>query len=173
MSNLQMNRLVESNVFLEGESLLGRCSEVKLPDVAWKEIEQKAAGLVGTVLLPGALEKFSATFKWNAIYSDVLKKLGDPRKSLRVQVYGNLAENGPEGFMDEKQVKVTLRGWFSKNAPGTFKSHENAESESTMSVNYYKLEIDGELIWEIDVLANIYITPDGDVLEKLRTNLGI
>jgi P2 family phage contractile tail tube protein len=47
------------------------------------------------------------------------------------------------------------------------------ELETDFAVYYCKLEIDGEAIVEIDVLANIYKVAGVDKLAKYRANLGI
>jgi len=41
-----------------------------------------------------------------------------------------------------------------------------------MSVNYAKLIVDGEEIFEIDVLENIYKVEGVDILETYRNNIG-
>ena len=52
------------------------------------------------------------------------------------------------------------------------KPQDNAEYETTMSVNYAKLIVDGEEIFEIDVLENIYKVEGVDILETYRNNIG-
>ena len=44
---------------------------------------------------------------------------------------------------------------------------------TTVSVQYYKLEIDGEEIVEIDVINNIYKVGGEDLLAERRQNLGL
>ena len=50
---------------------------------------------------------------------------------------------------------------------------EDTELESTVAVQYYKLEIDGEEIVEIDVINNIYKVGGEDLLAERRQNLGL
>jgi hypothetical protein len=60
-----------------------------------------------------------------------------------------------------------------KNFPGfSFKQHDNVEAESSLGVTYYKLVINGKIVVEIDVLANIYKVNGEDMLTNYRSNIG-
>ena len=64
-------------------------------------------------------------------------------------------------------------GYPKAHPGGSFKAKEDTELENTFTVNYYKLEIDGEEIVEIDVMNNIYKVGGEDLLAERRQNLGL
>ena len=66
-----------------------------------------------------------------------------------------------------------VRGYPKAHPGGSFKAKEDTELENTFTVNYYKLEIDGEEIVEIDVMNNIYKVGGEDLLAERRQNLGL
>ena len=55
---------------------------------------------------------------------------------------------------------------------GTIKPQDNAEYETQMSVTYAKLVVNGQDIFEIDVLENIYKVGSKDILSSFRRNIG-
>ena len=55
---------------------------------------------------------------------------------------------------------------------GNFVQHETPDLESEFTCYYSKLEIDGESIVELDVLANIYKVGNVDILQAYRQNIG-
>ncbi len=44
---IQINRITNANIYLDGNNLLGRASEIKLPDISMIMQEHKALGMVG------------------------------------------------------------------------------------------------------------------------------
>ena len=76
------------------------------------------------------------------------------------------------GKIAEVPAVAYLSGTFKEFPLGNFKPQDNAEYETTMSVNYAKLVINGEEIFEIDVLANIYKVDGVDILAVYRANIG-
>lgn len=49
---IQINRITNANIYLDGNNLLGRATEIKLPDVSLIMQEHKALGMVGKIELP-------------------------------------------------------------------------------------------------------------------------
>lgn len=158
---------------MDGVSLLGRAEEITLPDVKYKESDHKALGMFGEMGFTSGMEKLTAKIKWNSFYPEVLKKTANPFKAIKLQVRGNMEIY--EGADRVNQVPVvvylTVR---SKGTPlGTFKAQDNVEGETEFSVSYYKQDIAGETITEVDVEANIWMVDGEDLLATYRTNLGI
>ena len=92
---------------------------------------------------------------------------------MDLMIRSSKAEYDNTGITEEKPIVMYIRG-YSKTLPGgSFKAKEDTELESTVSVQYYKLEIDGEEIVEIDVINNIYKVGGEDLLAERRQNLGL
>ena len=51
MAKIEINRITNANIYLDGANLLGRAEEVKLPDVSMTMQEHKALGMVGLSLI--------------------------------------------------------------------------------------------------------------------------
>lgn len=73
---IQINRITNANIYLDGNNLLGRASEIKLPDISMIMQEHKALGMVGKIELPAGFDKLEGEIKWNSFYHDVMRNLG-------------------------------------------------------------------------------------------------
>ena len=113
------------------------------------------------------------TIKWTYPDNDAQKAFGNFLKPVDLMIRSSKAEYDNTGITDEKPIVMYIRG-YSKTLPGgSFKAKEDTELESTVAVQYYKLEIDGEEIVEIDVINNIYKVGGEDLLAERRQNLGL
>jgi hypothetical protein len=167
-----VNRLTNANIYVNGNSLLGKAEEITLPVIKQKMSEHKALGMVGSVEFPSGIDKLEAKIKWNSFYADIMKQVANPFASLQIQVRANLENYTASGRTGEVPV-VCIMTSSAKDFPmGNFKQHDNVEAETNLNVTYCKLEIDGEVIMEIDVLANIYKVDGTDLLATYRANTG-
>ena len=80
---LEINRLTNANIYVDGNSWLGRAEEVTLPVITSKMSEHKALGMVGMVELFSGIDKLEARIKWNSVYKDVFKKAANPTKPCK------------------------------------------------------------------------------------------
>lgn len=167
-----VNRLTNANVYVDGQSQLGKAEEINLPEITHIMSEHKALGQIGKAEFFSGVDKMEATIKWNAFYADVMKQFADPRKALKIQVRASLENYGSEGLNSEVPCVAYITG-IPKNFPaGNFKQHDNVEASSKMTVTYYKLEIDGEPVVEYDWAANIYMVDGVDIFTNYRNNIG-
>ena len=171
--SIQVNKVTNANVYVDGASWMGRAEEISLPDVAVKMSDHKALGMVGESQLPAGLQKMSAKIKWNAVYSDVMKKTHDPFTACRLMVRASVETY--EGGSRTAQVPcvVYLTGTWMKSGGLNFKPQDNVEMENELNVTAYKMEINGEEIVDIDVLNNRWRVNGVDQLATYRANLGI
>lgn len=173
MASAQVNRLTNANIYINGLSKLGKAEEVTLPMIKHMLAEHKALGMVGKMEFFSGIDKMEMKIKWSSFYDDVMKIFANPLKPMQLQVRGSLETYTPAGRTTEVPVVCFITG-SSKDFPmGTFKQHDNVELESNMSVTYCRLEINGAVIVEIDVMANIYSVAGVDILAQYRNNLGI
>ena len=172
MSKIKINRLTNANIYMDGNNLLGRAEEIQLPQIKHKMADHKALGMVGSAEFFAGIDKLESKIKWNALYPEVLKKAANPFKTIQLQARASLETYNSMGKLAEVPAVAYLSGTFKEFPLGNFKANENAEYETTMSVNYAKLIVDGEEIFEIDVLENIYKVEGVDILEIYRNNIG-
>jgi uncharacterized protein len=169
----QINRLHHANVYLEGLPMLGRCEEASLPEIKWMTDKHKALGLIAQNEYPTQMEGMKAKFKWSSLYPEVFALVADPTKMLRLQVYGSIQVYTGVQLTAEIPVVCFLRGWFNSQKTGDYKAGANVETESEMSVVYYKMVVDGATVLEVDTEANVYAVNGDDKLATLRANLGL
>jgi P2 family phage contractile tail tube protein len=116
------------------------------------------------------LEKLDASFTTNGVRREVLKHFGAfDQTSFNASFRG--AFKGQKGAT--KAVVATLRGGLREVDPGEWKAGEKAEFKYSVSVTYYKLEIDGRVIFEIDPVNCVRVIDGVDQLAAERAALGI
>ena len=169
---IQINRIVNANVYANGSSLMGRVEEIKLPDVTATMTEHKALGMVGKIELPSGFEKLEGEMKFNSLYEDAVALMADPFKAVQLQCRSNIETYGSQGRIEEKSLVTYLTVMFKKNPLGTFKQHENVDVSAAFSCTYVKQVIDGKEVLELDVLANIFRVGGEDKLATYRRNIG-
>ena len=134
--------------------------------------EHKALGMVGSAEFFSGIDKMECKIKWNALYPEVLLATSNPFLSTMIQVRASLETYNGTGRISEVPATAFLIGTFKEFPLGTLKPHDNAEYETTMSVTYAKLIVDGVEIFEIDVLENIYKVNVVDMLSQYKKNTG-
>jgi P2 family phage contractile tail tube protein len=169
---IEINRITNANIYVNGASLLGRADEVKLPDVSAIMQEHKALGMIGKIELPSGFDKLEGEIKWNSLYRDVAKTVANPFRSVQLQCRSNLETYSSQGRIQEVSLVTFLTVMFKKNPLGTYKQHENAEFGSTFSATYIKQVIDGEEMLELDYMANIFRVAGEDMLADYNANIG-
>ena len=172
MSKIEINKLTNANIYLNGNNLLGRAEEIQLPQIKHKMVEHKALGMVGSAEFFAGIDKLECKIKWNALYPFVLTSCANPFMSVMLQVRASLETYNGSGRIKEAPATIFLTGIFKDFPLGNIKPHDNAEYETTMSVTYAKLIVDKQEIFEIDVLQNIYKVGVVDVLDKFKKNIG-
>jgi hypothetical protein len=173
MSNIQVNRVTNANVYVDGRSYLGRVEEMTLPTVKQIMAEHKALGMNGKFELPAGVDKLEARLKWNSFYPEAMTKFANPNVSIQLQIRSSLKTWGSSGVLAEVPVVVHLTCQSKDFPTGAFKQHDNVELESMLACTYCKLVVNGQEIMEIDVLANIHKVNGADILAAYRANLGI
>lgn len=171
--SIQINRITNAVVYVDGNSLLGTVAEATLPTIKHKMAEHQALGMVGVAEFFSGIEKLEAKLKWNSFYRSALVQAGNPMKSVNLQIRGSL--ESWEGGDKEGEVPIVmyLTAVYKDFPMGTFKQSDNVELESNLTVYTAKMEIDGQPVIEFDVLANIYKVEGVDMLATYKANLGI
>ena len=173
MAKIEINRLTNANVYLDGSNnLLGRVEEITLPEIKMKMAEHKALGMVGSIEAFSGFEKLEGKIKWSSLYPDAMKKTANPFKSYDIQVRGSLESWTGQGRTEQKPVVVNLKVTFKKFPGGNFKPQDNVELETDFACTYMKTTVAGEAVVEIDVLENIYKAGGVDMLAQYRSNIG-
>jgi P2 family phage contractile tail tube protein len=162
--------LHNTNMFVGGNSLQGDVPSLNLPKLSVKVEEYRAGGMDAPIDMDMGLEKMEASFTTNGVRREVLKHFGAfDQTGFSASFRG--AFKGQKGAT--KAVVATLRGGLREVDPGEWKPGEKAEFKYAVSVTYYKLEIDGRVMFEIDPLNCVRVIDGVDQLAAERAALGI
>jgi len=172
MPQINVNRVTNANVYINGVSQLGKAEEIDLPKVTMKMVEHKALGMIGSFELPAGLEKMEVRIKWNAVYGDVISNMANPYKAIDFSCRSSVENWSASGRDAESPMKCIFRGTFKEVPTGNFKQHDNVEMESRVAVTYLRLDYNGLPKIEIDVLANIWKVDGVDILANYKANIG-
>lgn len=172
MAKIQINRVTNANVYVDGASFLGRAEEINLPQIKHMMSEHKALGMVGKAEFWSGIEKIECKIKWASLYPEVMKQAANPFKTVALQARASLETYTGQGRTAEVPVVVFLSCAYKDFPLGNFKQHDNAEFETNLSCYYAKMVIDGDEVFEIDVLENIYKVDGEDVLATYKENIG-
>lgn len=172
MAGIAVKRITNANCYLNGNSLLGKVEETKLPEVVATMAEHKALGLVGKLELPSGIDKMEMSIKFNSFYEDVLLKAADPFSPVDLQVRCSRETHTGQGRTAQDPVVTFLKGTFKNYPLGGFKQHENVDAEFKLNITYIKQVIAGKEVLEVDVLNNIFKVGGNDILASYRSNIG-
>ena len=165
-----VNILRNVNLFVDGRGYAGVVDEVSPPKLTVKTEEFRAGGMDAPVEIDQGLEKLECTLKTAAIDAALLRQWGVAQGDLApLTLRGALqSEDGAV-----KAAVVHVRGRVKEIDWGEWKPGEKAQMTAVVACRYYKLEIDGETVHEIDA-ENMIRTVDGvDQLAAQRAALSI
>lgn len=167
-----MNPEVLSNcvAFIDGVSFAGEVTSLTLPKVALKTDAFRGGGMAGEVEVSMGVEKLESGFSTTGVRREALKWFGlSDRTACNAVFRGSF--KGLKGKVTP--VIVTMRGGLKEVDMGDWKPGDKAETKHTMSLTYYKLEVGGRLIYEIDMLGLVLVVDGVDQLAEERSALGL
>ncbi len=170
---MELNTIHNANVYVNGNSQLGRASEFKLPELSISQDETKGLGLVGTIKLPSGVEALEGEINWNSFYPDVFVKIYNPFKACQLMVRANVQVFNAAGLSTEVPMVVMVTATFSKNPLGTFKPKEKAEFSSTYQATEIRQTLSGRETLYFNAFTNQYRVNGRDMLAQMRSNIGI
>ena len=162
--------LFNTNMFVDGMSLQGDVPSLSLPKLTVKTEEYRGGGMDAPVGVDMGLEKLEASFTTNGIRKEVLKYFGAfDQTSFNASFRG--AFKGHKGATTG--AVATLRGGLREVDPGEWAPGAKAEFKYAVDVTYYKLEIDGRVMFEFDPINSVRIIDGVDQLADVRNVLGL
>lgn len=166
--------LTDANVYIDGSDWLGK-AEIELPSITFKMAEVKQFGVLGSTEVPlvGQIEKMEGRIKFKAINPDAMSVFYNPRKASLLDIRAAQQKyNTPYGTTTLESIKVLLRVFPKNIKMMNFKQGADEDSEIEYVANYYKLEIAGKEILEIDQYNYVYRINGADLIADLKSALG-
>lgn len=170
--SVAINQIVNANVYINGNSLLGKAKEIKLPDIEFEQIEHKTLGLVGTIKLPAGLNALEGEVTWDSYYPEVRAQNYNPMKNIQLMVRSDVQVFNSMGLAAEEPLVTIMNVQFNKTTGGSFKPKEALELQDTFQIYSIKQTLAGKEVLFVDVYSNAFRVNGQDVLQKYRTNIG-
>jgi len=155
------------NAFIDGFSYFGLASEAKLPQPKITTEAHRGAGMDGPVGIDMGTEAMSAEVTLSEHRPELLKLLGEQRRLVL-----RPAQVSPDG-VDTDTIIATIGGLITATESGDLKPGANAVLKLVWDVRYYRLEMNGAELVEIDLVAGIRRIGGVDQLAQLRRAMGI
>lgn len=145
-NNLPSFLLRDCMLWADRELYLGQIGDITPPVPQEKVEEMRNAGMIKPREIKMGYEKLEFSFKMPGFDPRILKLFGlKPGTESQFMITGALVdEDGTE-----HSAVMTIRGFLKQADAGTWKGGDQAENDYMVSVHYYKLEVDGEEIYEI------------------------
>lgn len=168
-----LSTVYNANTYVDGVNWFGIAEELTLPDLKPTMQEHKALGMIGKIELPSGLDKMEFKMKMNSVYPEALKRVANFYDGTVVMARSSREVWEAGTKVGEEPVVIQMRG-LPKSFPAIVLKHQdNPELESTFTCTMYKLEINGEVIVHVDLMAQIYIVDGVDMWAEKRANLGL
>lgn len=162
--------LANLNLFVDGVSFQGDVPSLTLPKLTLKMEEHRPGGMDMPIEIDLGMEKLEAAFSTTGVRRESLKFFGLADASAFNGTFRG-AFKGLKGKITP--VVVTLRGVLKEVEMGDWKSGEKTEIKHSVAVAYYKLEVDGRQVYEIDALGMKRVINGVDQLAAQRVALGL
>ena len=162
--------LSNTNLFVDGISFSGDVPSLTLPKMTLKTEGHRGGGMAGEIEMDMGLEKMEANWTTTGVRRESLKYFG-----LSDQTGCNAVFRGSfKGLKGQiTPVIATLRGLLKEVDMGDWKAGDKAEIKHAMAVSYYKLEINGTVMYEIDMVNAVRVIDGVDQLAEERSALGL
>lgn len=162
--------LANMNLFADGISFQGDVPSLTLPKLTLKTEEHRAGGMDMAIELDMGMEKMESNFTTTGVRKESLKSFGLADGNAFNGVFRG-SFKGQRG--ETKAVIVTQRGTLKEVDMGDWKAGDKAEIKHAVALTYYKLEVGGEVIYEIDPIGMKRVINGVDQLASQRRDLGL
>lgn len=162
--------LFNTNLFVAGVSFAGDVPTLTLPQLQLATDDYRAGGMDGTIDMDMGLQKMEASFTTNGVRPESLSLFGlADGNGFSGTFRGSFKGQGGV----TTAVVATIRGTLKTIDPGDWSAGTKAEIKHTVGVTYYKLQVGGTVIYEIDPVNAIRIIDGTDQLASMRSDLGL
>lgn len=159
-------------VWLDGTNLAGHVNEIELPEISWDATDHETIALIGTPQYASKIEPMECSITWAGYSPELSAAAANPFKSVNLQLRANIGEYGASGKTADKLLKIDLTGRFLNNQLGSFSPGE-MERETVMMVDFVRETWDGKEKLSVGINPPIYRIEGRDVLQRMRSNLGL
>jgi len=160
-------------VYKDGERQLGTAT-VELPSFEQMTESVSGLGIAGEVEVPvvGHFNSMTVKITWNTVTVNSMELLEPIAHHLDIRA--DLQDHDPgTGTYQHRAAKLIVRGTPKTNSLGKLEPGKKMEGETELEVSYLKLSIGGFEVVELDKFNFIFRVNGDDVLNEVRSNLGM
>ncbi len=155
------------NAFVDGIGYFGIVTEGSLPEVKLKTEAHRGAGMDGPVAQDMGTEALQSSLTFAEWKPEILKMIGTRQRFVM-----RPAAMGEDDFVANTYI-ATMGGRITSNDVGNaLKPGEDAPMKVMMEVDYYRLEKDGDVLFEIDVRNGKRTVGGVDQMADMRRAMG-
>ena len=162
------------NVFLDGYSYQGVAASVTLPKLTRKLENWRGAGMNGVAPVDFGLDDDALSMEWSigGFPDEVIWGLYGATNADAVPIrFAGSYQRDDNG--ETVAVEVVMRGRQKEIDTGEAKQGEDTEAKISVICTYFRLELNGKELIEIDTLYMIEKVNGVDRLEQHRRNIGL
>lgn len=161
--------LTHFNLMVNGGSFAGKIDEIRLPVLEMETMDYRSGGMDTSVPIAKGMKKLETTLVISDYDLDILTLFGfNAGGPVSFAANGSLQSPGLQ-----IPVIATFRGIIRKLDMGTWKANEDTKTTLDVDVTYYRLEIAGQKVYEIDPLNMVRFINGSDELAVTRAILNL
>lgn len=157
--------------FIDGTSYVGEVKEIVPPKLKRKMEEFRSGGMRMPVKVDHGNEALEAELTAGGWLKAVLKQYGKQTVDGVPLRFTGSAQRDDTG--DYMAIEMFMRGRWEEVDVGSGKSGDATDFKAKMTLNYYRLVIDGEEICELDAVNMIEKFGGVDLMETVKSILGV
>ncbi|WP_322029107.1 phage major tail tube protein [Paraburkholderia sp. J76] len=165
------SKLKGFNLFHNGENFAGKVPEITLPKLTRKMEDYQAGGMSGPVKVDFGQEAIQMEWTCGGLVKSVLTQYAALKHdAVLLRFAGGYQAEDSDKY---DAIEVVVRGRHSEIDLGNAKPKEDTAVKITTVASYYKLTVNGETIIELDFVNMIENINGTDLLQALRTAIGL
>lgn len=159
------------NVFVNTHSWATVAETITIPKITKKTDDYRGAGMIGDVALSMGYEKLESEVTYAGFDVRQYRQLGVCGTSdLPIRFVGVYER---QDNCTTQNVEIYMRGQAIELDPGETKNGERTEIKMSYNLTYYRMEVDGVVEVELDLVHGIERFGDSDVAQAIRELLGL
>jgi len=166
-------KLKHLNLFNAGDNWQGLIESVTLPKITRKFEKYRGGGMAGAVDIDMGLDDgaLDTEFTCGGVEAKLFRQMGTLTvDGVQLRFTGSIQRDDTG---EVQAVELVVRGRHKELDSGEWKTGESSTTKVSGTNSYAKLTINGEVLYEIDLVNMIHIVDGTDLMEAHRNALGL
>ncbi|WP_336769262.1 phage major tail tube protein [Pantoea endophytica] len=166
-------KLKHLNLFNAGDNWQGLIESVTLPKVTRKFEKYRGGGMAGAVDIDMGLDDgaLDTEFTCGGVEAKLFRQMGTLTvDGVQLRFTGSIQRDDTG---EVQAVELVVRGRHKELDSGEWKTGESSTTKVSGTNSYAKLTINGEVLYEIDLVNMVHIVDGTDLMEAHRNALGL